>query len=106
MTSPVVIKLFNDSEMLFRMPDKYSLQNIPKPRNKDVKFLETNYAKKAVIQYSGYSNAEQEAKKIEELKIILDKHSIQYNEKFELLIYDSPYKFFNRRNEIAVNILK
>lgn len=106
MTSPVVINLFNDNEMMFRMPEKYNIQNIPKPNNKDVKFIETRYTQKAVIQYSGFSNAEKESKKIEELKIILDKYGIQHDGNFELLIYDAPYKFFNRRNEIAVNILK
>ena len=106
MTSPVVIRLFNDNEMLFRMPEKYNTENLPKPNNEKVKFIETNYAHKAVIKYSGYSNTEREAKKIEELKIILEKYNIQHNNKFELFVYDPPYKFFNRRNEISVNIIK
>ena len=106
MTSPVVIRLFNDNEMLFRMPEKYNTENLPKPNNEKVKFIETNYVQKAVIKYSGYSNAEREAKKIEELKIILERYNIQHNNKFELFVYDPPYKFFNRRNEISVNIIK
>ena len=106
MTSPVVIRLFNDNEMLFRMPEKYNTENLPKPNNEKVKFIETNYVQKAVIKYSGYSNAEREAKKIEELKIILEKYNIQHNNKFELFVYDPPYKFFNRRNEISVNIIR
>jgi len=106
MTSPVVIRLFNDNEMLFRMPEKYNTENLPKPNNEKVKFIETNYVQKAVIQYSGYSNAEREAKKIKELKIILEKYNIQHNNKFELFVYDPPYKFFNRRNEISVNIVR
>ena len=106
MTSPVVIRLFNDNEMLFRMPEKYNQDNLPKPNNKKVKFIETNYTEKAVIKYSGYSNAEKENQKIEELKIILEKYNIKHNNKFELFVYDPPYKFFNRRNEISVNILK
>ena len=28
MTSPVVIRLFNDNEMLFRMPEKYNTENL------------------------------------------------------------------------------
>ena len=106
MTSPVVIRLFNNNEMLFRMPRKYNNENLPKPNNTKVKLVETNTTQKAVIQYSGYSNNEKETRKIEELKTILNRHNIQHNNKFELFVYDPPYKFFNRRNEIAVNIMK
>ena len=104
MTSPVVIKLFNKNEMLFRMPKKYNKKNIPKPNNKNVKFIETSYIKKAVIQYSGYSNKNKENEKIEELKKVLKKNNIRHNNQFELFIYDPPYKFFNRKNEVSVNI--
>ena len=106
MTSPVVIRLFNDDEMLFRMPEKYNKKNLPKPNNENVKFIETNYVQKAVIKYSGYSNTEKENEKIKELKTILEKYNIPHNNKFELFVYDPPYKFFNRRNEISVNVLK
>ncbi len=106
MTSPVVIRLFNNNEMLFRMPEKYNRRNIPKPNNTNVKFIETNSVQKAVIQYSGYTNADKENRKIEELKTILDTEGIEHNHQFELFVYDPPYKFFNRRNEISVNILK
>ena len=106
MTSPVVIRLFNNNQMLFRMPEGYNKDNVPKPNNEQVKFIETNSSQKAVIQYSGYSNSEKETKKIEALKKILNTHNIQHNNNFELFIYDPPYKFFNRRNEISVNIMQ
>ena len=106
MTSPVVINLSDDAEMLFIMPANYNMENIPKPNNVNIKFLETDYTHKAVIKFSGYTNAEKENKKITELKKILHKHGIQHNNKFELFVYDPPYKFLNRRNEICVNILK
>ena len=105
MTSPVVIRRFNNNEMLFRMPKKYHKKNIPKPKNTNIKFLETNSVQKAVIQYSGYTNLEKENRKIAELKTILDKQGVEHDHKFELFIYDPPYKLFNRRNEISVNII-
>ena len=106
MTSPVIIRLYNNNEMLFRIPKKYTKQSVPKPNNKKIKLIETNYVHKAIIQYSGYSNAGKEKRKIKELKTILEKHNIRHSGKFELLVYDPPYKFFNRRNEISVNLLK
>ena len=106
MTSPVVIKLYDNNKMLFRMPEKYDKQNIPNPKNENIKIVETNSVQKAVIKYSGFSNTEKEKLKIAELKKILDKYNIKHNNKFELFVYDPPYKFFNRRNEISVNILQ
>ena len=43
-------------------------------------------------------------KKILELKKTLQENNINHNEKFEVLVYNSPYKILNRRNEITVNI--
>ena len=104
MTSPVIIRLSNDNEMLFRMPEKYTETNVPKPNDKKLKFIQTDYIKKATIGYSGYSNSKKEKNKIEELKNILKENNIKHNNQFELLVYDPPYKFFNRRNEIAVTL--
>ena len=39
MTSPVIIKLHNNREMLFRMPKKYNKKSLPQPENNDVKIL-------------------------------------------------------------------
>ena len=86
------------------MPDKYTFKNIPQPINEDVKLIKTEAVKKAVIQYAGYSNAMIEKQKIKELSTILDENNIQYNNEFELFVYDPPYKFFNRKNEISVNL--
>ncbi len=105
MTSPVVIKLFENRKMLFRMPGKYNEQNIPQPNNADVKFISTKSIQKAVIKYGGHTNEMKEEKQIKILKNILDKYNIQHNNQFELFVYDPPYKIFNRRNEISVNIV-
>ena len=42
MTSPVVIRRFNNNEMLFRMPKKYNKKNIPKPNNTNIKLYTTS----------------------------------------------------------------
>ena len=46
-----------------------------------------------------------EEKKIQELKNLLERENIKHDNKFELLVYNSPYKILNRRNEITVNII-
>ncbi|MBH76518.1 MAG: hypothetical protein CMP68_05220 [Flavobacteriales bacterium] len=104
MTSPVVIKLHNEREMLFRMPKKYNKKNIPKPNNKDIDIVFSEKVLKATIRYSGYTNEQKEQRMIKELKNILLENNISHDNKFELLVYDPPYRLINRRNEISVRI--
>tara|TARA_A100001035_G_scaffold70079_1_gene53593 strand:- start:1463 stop:2569 length:1107 start_codon:yes stop_codon:yes gene_type:complete len=104
MTSPVVIKLHNKNEMAFIMPKEYNLNNLPKPNNKNLKIYEEPSCIKAAIKYSGYSNEKVEAKKIKELSYILEKNKIEHKKNFEVLVYNSPWKIFNRKNEIVVEL--
>ena len=105
MTSPVTMKLYGNREMLFRMPKNYTIDNLPKANNPKINFLTISPSTKAAIQYSGYSNEDIEEKKIQELKNILDRENIKHNNKFELLVYNSPFEILNRRNEITINII-
>ena len=104
MTSPVVIKMHNKNEMAFIMPNRYELKSLPKPNNKYLKLYEEKSNIKAAIRFSGYSNSTKEKKIINRLKSILNKNNISFGNDFELLVYNSPYEFVNRRNEITVSI--
>ena len=42
--------------------------------------------------------------KIAELKKTLDKHNIKHFNDFEVLVYNSPWKVVNRKNEIRAAI--
>ena len=104
MTSPVVIKLHNNNEMAFIMPKEYTLNNLPKPQNQNLLIYEEPANIKACITYSGYSNKKKESIYIDKLKKILRENNITHNNDFDLLVYNSPYQFYNRKNEIAVSI--
>ncbi len=104
MTSPVVIKLHNKHEMAFIMPKKYNFDKLPKPNNKEITIYEESSNIKACIKYSGYSNNKTEQNKINELKKVIEKYNITHNNDFEVLVYNSPWKIINRRNEITVSI--
>ena len=105
MTSPVTMRLYGNREMIFRMPSNYTLDNLPKANNPNINFMTIASCTKAAIQYSGYSNKNIEEKKIQELKNILERENIKHDNKFELLVYNSPYKILNRKNEITINII-
>ena len=105
MTSPVTMKLYGNKEMIFRMPSNYTLDNLPKSDNPKINFMTIASCTKAAIQYSGYSNKNIEERKIQELKNILERENIKHDNKFELLVYNSPFEILNRRNEITINII-
>ena len=105
MTSPVTMKLYGNKEMIFRMPNNYTLDSLPKANNPKINFMTIASCTKAAIQYSGYSNKNIEEKKIQELKNILERENIKHDNKFELLVYNSPFEILNRRNEITINII-
>ena len=104
MTSPVVMKPYDNHEMAFIMPDHYTLTSLPKPNNSQIKISKIPSSIKAAIRYSGYSNAKIENKKKEELIAVLNAHHIAHENDFEVLVYNSPYKVFNRRNEVVVSV--
>ena len=104
MTSPVVIKLHNNYEMAFLMPKKYNLENLPLPNNKEINIYTEPGTLKACIKYSGYTNNSIENKKINELKKVLLKYNYSHKNDFEVLVYNSPFDFINRKNEIIVTI--
>lgn len=104
MTSPVVMKPYDNHEMAFIMPDQYTLTSLPKPNNSQIKISKIPSSIKAAIRYSGYSNAKIENKKKEELIAVLNERHIPHKNDFEVLVYNSPYKVLNRRNEVVVSV--
>ncbi len=102
MTSPVNMKLYGQQEMLFKMPENYDLKNLPTPNNSQIKMMKMEKRKIAAIKFSGYSNASKVDKYKSLLIEVLKENKIRHQDKFELLVYDAPYKIFNRRNEVIV----
>ena len=91
--------------MEFVLPSKYSLENIANPNDKNIEVYSSKPGYYAAITYGGYSNSEKVKKnhssllnklKAENLKIL--------NSQPVVLSYNSPYKVFNRRNEVLVEV--
>mgnify|MGYP001626709599 FL=1 len=106
MTTPVHMSNENNkSTMEFVLPSKYSLENIALPNDKNIEVYNSKPGYYAAITYGGYSNSEKVKKnhssllnklKAENLKIL--------NSQPVVLSYNSPYKVFNRRNEVLVEV--
>ena len=105
MTSPVTMTLEKkEMTMLFLVPENFTKENLPKPENTKIEFIEIPEKKMAAITFSGWASD----KKIEKYKLLLikllDKNGIKYANKFSVLGYNPPYEVLFRRNEIIVEL--
>jgi hypothetical protein len=104
MTSPVKMSLEEEMIVQFLVPKNFTKENLPKPDNASIEFIEIPEKKMAAITFSGWAND----KKIEKYKLqliaLLDKNQIKYTNNFSLLGYNPPYELFFRKNEIIVEL--
>ena len=104
MTSPVTMRQYGDQEMIFRLPKKFLKEKAPQPENNKIKIFKIDPKIKAAIKYSGYTNSNIERKKTEELLKILKENNISHLNDIEVDVFNSPFQFINRRNEITVTL--
>jgi hypothetical protein len=106
MTSPVEMEMDQKMTMKFMVPAEYTLDELPEPNNKNVKFKQEPERIIAAIQFSGYANDD----KIEYYKKALNKllylYGLKHNGEYSFLGYNSPFDFFNRRNEVIVELIE
>ncbi len=106
MTSPVTMSLSDSTTMMFMVPRKLQKEKLPKPLEQKIKFIEEPAKTVAAIRFSGWANDEKITKYKQELCKALDVAKIPYSNKFYFLGYNAPYEFFNRKNEIIVELPK
>ncbi len=106
MTSPVTMSLSDSTTMMFMVPRKLQKEKLPKPFEQKIKFIEEPAKTVAAIRFSGWANDEKITKYKQELCKALDVAKIPYSNKFYFLGYNAPYEFFNRKNEIIVELPK
>ena len=105
MTTPVHIdKKTGGISMAFVLPKKFKNVNTPKPNDKSLLVFEDQGGYFAAIKYSGYTNVEKEKEYSETLKQLLQKEKIKILGLPKILVYNSPYKIINRRNEILIPV--
>jgi len=105
MTSPVVMELGDTSKMMFMVPKKYNLKNLPNPKNNKIVFEKQEEKIIAAIRFDGWADDE----KIEKYKSLLMnelvKEKLNYINKFIFLGYNPPFEVLNRRNEVVVELI-
>jgi len=106
MTTPVIEeKTGNIHRISFVMPAKYTLDTLPEPDDKRIKFEEVKNERVASLRFKGRVKEKLARQKIEELKKWLEKNNIQPKSNFIVAQYNNPaVPGFLRRNEILVDI--
>ena len=104
MTSPVAMSIEDSMTMMFMVPKKYSLAELPKPNNSLITFQELPSKTVAAVRFSGWANDQKIEKYKRELTLSLEKEVINYTDQFYFFGYNAPYELFNRRNEIIVEL--
>ena len=105
MTTPVRMeKGGGQSSMAFVLPRKFTNTNTPAPRAAAVEIFEDPGGYFAAMGFPGYTNTKKEQKVTEGLYQALRSAKIKVTGAPIVLVYNSPYKFYNRKNEILIPI--
>jgi hypothetical protein len=104
MTSPVAMEIDSTTKMMFMVPSKYSIEELPKPNNQNIRFERHESKYMAAIRFGGWANDERIAKYERKLAEALQRENITAKGKFMYFGYNPPYEFVNRRNEVVVEI--
>lgn len=104
MTTPVYMENKKDSQtMAFVLPVQYT-DTAPDPKGNGLRVYQSKAGYFAAIRYGGYSNPEKVQLYTQQLKKILAQAEKKIIGQALVLSYDAPYKFYNRRNEILLEI--
>ena len=103
MTTPVYMS-DQSKTMEFVLPKKFLSGEIPVPNDNDVEAYISKPKYYAAIKYSGYSNNKKEENYRQELVKAIQNSNLKILSEHFVLSYDSPTKFYNRRNEVLIQV--
>jgi len=106
MTAPVLQEGSGNGYVIsFVMPEKYSLETLPRPKDPRVVLREAKRKKVAALRFTWYATEEGTWKKMEALTARLARDGYQAISPFRTAQYNPPWAIpFLRRNEILVDI--
>ena len=107
MTAPVMDTLSSSGKHIvaFTMPSSYTLSNLPKPNNANIRFRSVNKSRAAVLRYTWYATEARVAAKKKILGELLVRDNFMIKGTMISAQYNPPLSFpLLRRNEILVEI--
>ncbi|MBJ23842.1 MAG: hypothetical protein CMB64_04160 [Euryarchaeota archaeon] len=109
MTAPVHMQEQNEGTnesvtMKFVMPSDFEFNDLSKPDDPRIEMFKSDEKKYAAISYSGYNNQEKFNLYSSKLRNILLENNLTFTGTPIYLGYDAPYKFWNRKNEVLIEL--
>lgn len=102
MTAPVVS---GSNYLAFILPQKYSIETAPQPRDNLIKLVTTTPRIVAALRFSGRWSQSSFTARSQELLKILRKADIKTKGNIFSMRYDGPFTlWFLRRNEVAIEV--
>lgn len=103
MTTPVTQSGTDESWVVqFMMPSRYSLENLPAPKDKRITFRMTKPEQRVVIRFSGFATSSNLAKHLNQLESFVRDQNLNVIHPHYYAFYDDPFTLpFWRRNEIG-----
>ena len=86
------------------LPKKFISGELPVPNDSEVEAYISEPKYFAAIKYSGYSNKRKEKEYKNLLSKIIEDNKLEMISDHYVLSYDAPTKFYNRRNEILIQV--
>jgi hypothetical protein len=110
MTAPVTVETQGGDQqstwkLSFVMPSKFSLETLPKPKNKNIVIREIKSHDLAVVRFSGFVDEEKMQAQTKRLEAWLKQQSLNAQGTVQLSRYNPPWTLpFFRRNEIWLRV--
>ena len=105
MTTPVYM---GDEEgnnvMEFVLPENFTKDNTPGALSSDVRVFESEPGYMLALEFGGYASENSREKYTDKLLTLAREQGLQTIGEPMLLVYNSPYQFFNRKNEIVIGV--
>ncbi len=105
MTTPVQMgNTQGETVMQFVLPASFNNKNTPSASNEEVQVIESEKGHYLAVEYGGYTMDWRERKAAKRLQEIAKKHGLKIEGAPILMVYNSPYQVFNRKNEVLYKI--
>lgn len=105
MTKPVTVRGDGTFTVAFIMPDKYTLETLPQPKDQRINLTEINTEVMAALRFSGYFSENKVRKAKQRLIGWIAQEGLEVQGDFIVARYNPPWvPWFLARNEVMIKI--
>lgn len=105
MTTPVYMGNYEGQDVMeFVLPNSFNEANTPKSESSDVRVFQSTPGYFIALEFGGYATQNNRNKHTDQLIALAKQNNLKTIGSPLLLVYHSPYRIFNRKNEVLLEI--